>query len=228
MAVVPRTIAHPQNARSRRSREALLDATRELLSEGGFDALTMAAVADRAGVSRRSVYLHFSTRAELVTALFGRLSETEDIATSLRRVWDSPNAVSALAEWGHHLARIHSRILPVMQAAERARHVDPEAMDLWRAGQQRWFAGARRLADWLVQEDRLAEPWTPAGAADMVWSLMSIDVLDRLLNQRGWSTQRIGKHLALLLVATFATSAPPCTGMEDSDARHSPQEGLRS
>src|SRR6266516_4545079 len=74
-AAVTRMIAQPQNARSRRSRAGLLDATRELITEGGFDTLTMAAVAERAGVSRRAVYLHFRTRAELVTALFGRLGE---------------------------------------------------------------------------------------------------------------------------------------------------------
>src|SRR5262244_4505780 len=95
-----RVIERPQNARSRRSRAALLDATRELITEGGFDALTMAAVAERAGVSRRSVYLHFATRAELVTALFSRLGQTEDIGASLQRVWDSLDSVTALAEWG--------------------------------------------------------------------------------------------------------------------------------
>ncbi len=93
-----RTIDQPRNARSRRSRAALLDATRELITEGGFDALTMAAVAERAAVSRRSVYLHFTTRAGLVTALFGRLAQTEDIGASLQRVWDSPDAVTALGE----------------------------------------------------------------------------------------------------------------------------------
>lgn len=207
--MVPKTITQPQNARSRRSREALLDATRELVGEGGFDALTMTAVADRAGVSRRSIYLHFSSRADLVSALFARLDETEDIATSLSRVWDCPNAVAALGEWGHHLARIHPRILPVMQAAERARHIDPDAANLWHAGQQRWLAGARRLADWLAREDSLAEPWTPADAADMIWSLMSIDLLERLLNQRRWSARRIGEHLAHLLTSAFASSPAP-------------------
>jgi len=199
-----RTIDQPRNARSRRSRAALLDATRELITEGGFDALTMAAVAERAGVSRRSAYLHFTTRAELVTALFGRLAETEDIGASLQRVWDSPDAVTALAEWGRHLARIHPKILPVMQAAERARHVDPDAAALWSAGQRRWLAGARRLADWLAREERLAPPWTPATAADMIWSLMSPDLLHRLLDERHWSPRRIGDHLAVLLTATFA------------------------
>jgi AcrR family transcriptional regulator len=212
---VTKTISEPQNARSRRSRAALLDATRELISEGGFDTLTMAAVAERAGVSRRSVYLHFATRAELVTALFSRLGETEDIGASLQRVWDSPDPVTAVAEWGRHLARIHPKILPVIQAAERARHVDADAADLWQTTQDRWLLGARRLAAWLAQEERLAHPWTATTAADMIWSLMSPDLLDRLLRERHWSPRRIGDHLAALLTATFSNQQEPRGSVRD-------------
>jgi AcrR family transcriptional regulator len=218
--LVTKTIGRPQNARSRRSRAALLDATRALISEGGFDALTMAAVADRADISRRAVYLHFATRAELVTALFSRLGETEDIGASLQRVWDSPDAVAALAEWGRHLARTHPKILPVMLAAERARHVDPEAADLWQAGQHRWLTGARRLADGLAREERLAQPWTPATAADMIWALMSPDLLNRLLHERRWSPRRIGDHLAALLTSTFATHPEGARDVRDHQEEH--------
>jgi hypothetical protein len=95
------------------------------------------------------------------------------------------------------------KILPVMLAGERAWHVDPDAAALWRAGQQRWLAGARRLADWLAREERLAPPWTVATAADMIWSLMSPDLLNGLMHERHWSPKRIGKHLAVLLTSTF-------------------------
>ena len=71
-----RSIEQPQNARSRRTSGALLHATRDLIDEQGFEALTMAAVAERAGVSRRAVYLHFSTRTELVTALYRSLGHS--------------------------------------------------------------------------------------------------------------------------------------------------------
>jgi AcrR family transcriptional regulator len=219
-----RAIEQPLNARSRRSRAALLDATLQLITEGGFDALTMAAVAERAGVSRRSVYLHFATRAELVSGIFGRLAETEEVGTSLKRVWDSPNSVSALGEWGRHLARIHLRILPVLQAVERARHVDADAAELWRNHQQRWLNGARRLANWLDEEGRLAQPLSPASAADMIWSLMSVDLLDRLLNQRGWSAKRIGEHLAVLFTSAFATDDRGPDGLP-SDRRSRPDRG---
>jgi AcrR family transcriptional regulator len=197
------TIGQPQNARSRRSRAALLDATRALIEERGFDGLTMAAIAERAGVTRRAAYLHFATRAELVTALYRRLAETEDIASSLQKVWDSPGSVAALGEWARHIARIHPKILPVMQAVERARHTDPDAEQLWQTGQRGWLAGSRRLADWLALEHQLAPPWTPTTAADMLWSLMSIDLLDRLLRDRRWSPKRAGDHLAALLTAAF-------------------------
>ena len=62
-----------------------------------------------------------------------------------------------------------------------------------------------RLADWLAREERLAPPWTPATAADMIWALMSPDLLTRLWHERHWPPRRIGDHLAALLTATFAT-----------------------
>lgn len=50
-------------------RAALLEAARELLTEGGARALTFAALAERTGLARSSVYEYFSSRAALVTEL---------------------------------------------------------------------------------------------------------------------------------------------------------------
>src|SRR5204862_2950392 len=65
-----------QNARSRRTRLALLASARTLVEQEGLSALTMASVAEHAGVTRRSVYLHFATRTELITALYEYVNET--------------------------------------------------------------------------------------------------------------------------------------------------------
>jgi len=193
----------PQNARSRRTCGALLAATRELLEEQGFESVTMAAVAARAGVSRRAVYLHFSSRAELITVLFGYLGETEDIAGSLRRVWEAPDAVAALEEWARHLARIHPRILAVARAADRVRRSDPDAAAFWDRSMGNWHAGCRRLVAWLDREGRLAPSWTADTAADMLWALMSFDVLEGLLVDRRWSPTSYAEHLAALFRSTF-------------------------
>lgn len=48
---------------------ALLEAARELLSEGGTDALTFPALAERTGLARSSVYEYFRSRAAVVEEL---------------------------------------------------------------------------------------------------------------------------------------------------------------
>ena len=50
-------------------RSALLDAARALLSEGGTDALTFPALAQRTGLARSSVYEYFRSRGAVVEEL---------------------------------------------------------------------------------------------------------------------------------------------------------------
>ncbi|MDI5967533.1 TetR/AcrR family transcriptional regulator [Streptantibioticus silvisoli] len=50
-------------------RDALLDAARALLSEGGTEALTFPALAERTGLARSSVYEYFRSRAAVVEEL---------------------------------------------------------------------------------------------------------------------------------------------------------------
>jgi AcrR family transcriptional regulator len=202
-AVMLESIQEPRNARGRRTRTALLAAARALLEEHGAGSLTMAAVAERAGVSRRAVYLHFASRTELLTELFGYVSEQEGLAGSLAPVWAAPDAAAALEEWARHLARFHPRVLAIARAIQRVRRADPDAAAHWAlviADQQ---ACCDRLAAWLAREQRLAPPWTVRTAADMLWALMSFELLEELLVDRGWSTRRYRAHLAALFRSTF-------------------------
>ncbi|WP_131738601.1 TetR/AcrR family transcriptional regulator [Actinomadura roseirufa] len=59
-------------------KDALLDAAESLLSEHGTRALTLAAVADRAGVSKGGLLYHFPTKEALVRALVARVIEEFD------------------------------------------------------------------------------------------------------------------------------------------------------
>ena len=55
-----------------RTRAAVLDAAEELLADGGVDAVTVRAVADRIGESTRAVYSQFSSMSDLMAALGAR------------------------------------------------------------------------------------------------------------------------------------------------------------
>jgi AcrR family transcriptional regulator len=194
-----------QNARSRRTRLALLAAARALVEQEGVPALTMASVAERAGVTRRSVYLHFATRTELITALYEYVNETAELAASLEKVWQAPDAAAAVDEWAHHLARCHTHLVPFGRAFQRVRDSDPDAEYYWGLIMRQWRRSCRRLAEWLASDRRLAAPWTVTTAADMLWALMSFDVLEALVVDRRWSQKRFARKLSTLLRSTFVT-----------------------
>ena len=62
-----------QQERNQRSTNALLDAGAELIAEGGFSSLTLAAIGERAGYSRGLVTARFGSKDGLVDELIKRI-----------------------------------------------------------------------------------------------------------------------------------------------------------
>ncbi|MBI4785319.1 MAG: TetR/AcrR family transcriptional regulator [Oscillatoriophycideae cyanobacterium NC_groundwater_1537_Pr4_S-0.65um_50_18] len=56
----------PGRPRSAQSHQAMLQATLELLAEVGFEAMSIEAIASRAGVGKTTIYRRYSSKAELV------------------------------------------------------------------------------------------------------------------------------------------------------------------
>jgi AcrR family transcriptional regulator len=163
----------------------------------------MTAVAERAGVTRRALYMHFPSRAELVSALFDHVAGVEGLAESLREVWEAPDAVSALDRWAAHLARYHPRLLAVDRAVQRVWRLDPDAAAHRKRVVAEKLSNCRRLARRLGDEGRLAGAWTTESASDMLFALISSDMIEALIVDRRWSRQRLADHLALLFRSTF-------------------------
>jgi AcrR family transcriptional regulator len=72
---VPSSSPSGPSLRERRRRETaelILDAVLDLMGEAGIDGLTMEGVAERVGVSLRTVYRYFPDRARLLTAALDR------------------------------------------------------------------------------------------------------------------------------------------------------------
>src|SRR6266498_6158076 len=83
--------------RSAATRERIKAAVRELLAEGTFHTSTVEHVADRAGISRATLYQHFRSRLELVDAI----CETFDANPALLQLRDAvelTDADTALAD----------------------------------------------------------------------------------------------------------------------------------
>jgi AcrR family transcriptional regulator len=165
--------------------------------------LTMAAVAERAGVTRRAVYLHFRSSSDLVGALFDYVAMTEGLLESLQRVRSAPDAVTALEEWARHEASYHVRILGVARALEQVGREDPDAATWRERIAQHQLADCRFLAQRLADEQRLGPAWTVESATDMIWALTSTEPLDRLIHDRRWAAEQYAERFSNLLRQTF-------------------------
>jgi AcrR family transcriptional regulator len=71
--VIPATRNRHQE-RSERSSARLLDAAADLIAEGGYEAMTLAAVGERAGYSRGLVTARFGSKDQLLEALVARIT----------------------------------------------------------------------------------------------------------------------------------------------------------
>lgn len=89
-------------AKAQQRRETILRAAAELVAERGWAGVTVAAVADRAGVSNGNVYTHFPDKAALLSETFRRLADREHraVAEATRAAGDQAGvhpAASAVA-----------------------------------------------------------------------------------------------------------------------------------
>jgi len=70
--------------------------------------------------------------------------------------------------------------------------------------QEDWHRLCRLVARRIDDEKSLASGWTVETMADMLHALMSLDVLEILIDQRGWSSDDVAVHLARVAQSTFA------------------------
>jgi hypothetical protein len=144
-----------------------------------------------------------ASRADLLLALHEHVDEQLDLAASGQPVVDAPDAVTALEAFAAHVASYHTRTMAIGLAVLRARAEDADVAVLVQQGIERWHAACRELAQRLEHEHRLAEPWTVATAADLLWTFMFPDTLERLTVDRGWPTERYGELLVVVLRRTL-------------------------
>jgi AcrR family transcriptional regulator len=136
-----------------RVRERILDGVAALVERSGFDAVTMAAAAREAEVSRQTVYTHFGSREDLLTEALTRTTSQmlERVNSQVEAVSQAPERVVELVV----AVRAEFRRQPVLGALLFARAGNPlfDEELFSRAGP----IAARLLAPILVTEPRLAE-----------------------------------------------------------------------
>lgn len=121
----------PRQARARAAVAAIRDATSALLDESGFDSLTTAAIAERAGVNIATLYRYYPNKFSIVRELADVL-ETERSSVSvaaLSRLEPGSNWRAAVREAIGGVAELRRR-QPATLAIRRALTSSPALWDL--------------------------------------------------------------------------------------------------
>ncbi|MEU8678613.1 ScbR family autoregulator-binding transcription factor [Streptomyces sp. NPDC048560] len=128
-----------QQQRAIRTRKVFLKAAAEVFNEHGYDAATIAAILDRAGLTKGALYFHFTSKEELARGVLQEAVTTDGVSPQAFKLQEWIDAALLLA---YRLPRE-----PLLSAAIRL-SVDPRARNLFGTRWPDWITyGAELLTE---------------------------------------------------------------------------------
>ena len=188
------------------TKQKILDAAFAMLDEGRVP-LVIDDVARAADVSRQAVYLHFSSRAELLVQASDDMRRRIGFDDALGGVLGSPTGDDALETLLRVHVRFQPRIVRALRAVEAERLRDPTVEKAWQSRPTRGKHTVRRVVERLQAEGRLADGWTVDDAAALISALLSPATTDDLTGRRGWSRPRLLTRLRDMIRGSLLTPA---------------------
>jgi AcrR family transcriptional regulator len=187
------------------TRIAILDAARELFEEQGYFGAALEGVAKKAGVSRQAIYLHFASKAELLTALHMHIYET-DVVPALERhpIWKASTALDALDALIAVDAEVASKVWRIHETLVVARRHHPEVDETLRPREEDRYQEIVRVARWLKKEGALPASMRVGTFADILWGLTSLGTFQSLVVQRRWSMDRFTRWVQTTIRGSLA------------------------
>jgi AcrR family transcriptional regulator len=191
-----------RTAQAAATRRQVIDAAARLFEREGYVASTVAAIADEAGVSAKTVYLAFESKSGLLRALWDlHLKGDESDAPVADRAWyvevlEEPDAERQLRRYAHHACVVKQRIAPVLRVIRDGAPVDADVSELWELINTDFHANQRAIVESIAAKDALADELTVDTATDVLWTLNHPDTWLLLVGRRGWAPARFETWLA--------------------------------
>lgn len=181
------------------TRERVLAAAAGLFVERGYDATSIAAIAERAGVSPETVYARFRSKR----ALLGELMQQAVRGGDPRPVpeQDAPQELAAETDQREQLRLFAAdislrleRAAPLAAVVAGAARSDPELGELYERLHATRLENLATLIDALAANGPLRLPREQA--LETLWGLTSPELHQLLLRVRGWTRERYRDWLA--------------------------------
>lgn len=193
----------------RATRRAVVAAAHDLFVELGYSGATIDAVAERAGVSRKTVFTAVGGKAMLLKLAVDWALTGDDEPVP---VADRPDVREQLAEtdparmvhlWARRMSGVESRVARLALVMAAAADADPEVAKVHRVSEHGRRRGARSLVTGLEAIGGLRSGRDVEHATAIVGVVMEPVNYQRLVVEAGWSVEEYAGWMEETVVAAL-------------------------
>lgn len=195
--------------RAAANRTAILESARRHFLADGYPRTAIAAIAADAGVSEDLIYLHFTTKRQLLVEVLN-YSVTGELDSPKVLDQHGPQAVRAendqrrqIAMFAPDIARRTAAARPIDDVMRSAALVDDELAAKREDLHRTRLANLTRFVEWVATNGPLRDGLTIDDAAATVWALTGPDMHRLLVDELGWTQERFATWIEQTLEATL-------------------------
>lgn len=185
------------------TRERILKASLNLLETSQGQGVRMTDIAKQAGITRQALYLHFSTRADLLiatTLYFDELKGTEKRLAASRSAQSGIERLDAyIGAWGDYIPEIYG----IAKALLAMSDTDEAADEAWTKRMQDMKEGCEAAIKALKEDKVLSPDHSVQQATDILWTMLSVRNWEQLTRDCGWSQKKYIENLKSLAHRIF-------------------------
>jgi AcrR family transcriptional regulator len=195
-----------RQARTRRTRAAVVEAARRLFVERGYAATTIEAISDLSDTPQATVYRLFSSKLGILKAVLDVSVVGDDAAVAMldrpqvRALLSDQDPKNQLTGFSALLGELMARTAPVHRILAEAARSDEDAASLLADVARQRQEGQHRIARSLARSGSLRPGLKERDAADLIYALASPEVYGLLVFDRGWTGERYEKWIRAILV----------------------------
>lgn len=209
------------------TRQVVLEAARELFLAQGYGATTVDQIAERAGVSKPTVFTAVGNKQAVLAAVRDVALAGDDLPVTIaerepfQAVVAEPDPRRAVVLMAGHLADLWGRYAQIREVLRGAASSgEPALRELWDLSEQQRLTAARRFVATLAGKGPLRDELDHDTAAEITWVHISPGNYLNLVIQRGWTQGAYQRWLARTLTAALL---PPATCPGQRPPRAEPQ-----
>lgn len=185
-----------REAKARATRAAIVAAATTLFSDRGYVGASIDDVAAAAGVSRATVFNSVGGKLALLRAAYDVALVGDHEAVPLpqrpeaQAVIHEPDPYTTVEKYAAMITHINERVVGIYEAFRSAAGADPSVRDQWEEIQRERLGGARGFVRIVGGKGPLRAGIDERLAGDVIWTLIDASLYQRLVVERGWTSDQ--------------------------------------